>query len=213
MGRLAATGQRTATRAIPTSTNSSSPSSKPSGGSDTGAIVGGVIGGVAGLLIIIAVVILCLRRRKRRAQPNAPQQGPDTNQMGETSTIGDSTVYGGSVGQNKRDFSGRSWTTSLGFSSHGGSPENSPQPPQTNWQPVPMHQQMNAQQYYPPPPQAQPFYPTPPAPQQYTSEEPSPVVEMPSVRSPTNVEDVRMGSYRNGGSPLARRTGGTIHEE
>ncbi|KAK4504563.1 hypothetical protein PRZ48_005479 [Zasmidium cellare] len=212
MGRLAATGQRTATRALPTSTSSPSATSSPGGGTNVGAIVGGVIGGVAGLLIILAVVFLCLRR-KRRARENPSQPAPDNSQMGDMSTGDESTAYGSPNGQNKRDFSGRSWATSLGISSLGGSPESSPQTQQTNWQPVPMHQQTTAQQYYPPPPQAQPFYPMPPAPQQHSAEEYNPAVEMPSVRSPTNVEDVRMASYRNGSSPLARRTGATIHEE
>lgn len=211
MGRVAPTGQRTATRAIPTATSSSTSASK-SGGTDVGAIVGGVIGGVAGLLIILAIVFLCFRRRKRQAQAKTAQEGPAPSQMGETSTVGDPSVNGGSPNPNKRDFSGASWASSLGISSHGGSPESSPQPYQGHWQPVPMHQQMNAQQYYPPPPQAQPFFPKPPAPQQYASDEPSPVVEMPSIRSPINVEDVFPPAFRSSSSPLARKTGETIHE-
>lgn len=196
MGRVAPTGQRNATRVIPTST------SKPSsgGGTNVDAVAGGVVGGVAGLLLALAIVFLCIRRRKRRSDPKPTHPEPEHSQIGETSTFNETPIHNA----NKRDFSGRSWASSLGVSSYSAvSPEHSPQPSQTNWQPVP-------QQYYPPPPQAQPFFPVPPAPQQYSTEEASPV-EMPSVRSPTNIQDVR--AYRQGGSPLARRTGATIHEE
>ncbi|KAH7381375.1 hypothetical protein DE146DRAFT_729175 [Phaeosphaeria sp. MPI-PUGE-AT-0046c] len=67
---------RTATREIPSATNSSSGSGhKP----NVGAIAGGAVGGVVVLLVVIALVVFCLRSRRRRRDAqaqNAESVGP-----------------------------------------------------------------------------------------------------------------------------------------
>lgn len=70
---------RTATRAIPTST--SPPRSGSGGGSNhTGAIVGGAVGGGVGLILILGLLVCCCLRRRR---PKEPKETPRQNSIHE----------------------------------------------------------------------------------------------------------------------------------
>ncbi|KAH6614895.1 hypothetical protein C7974DRAFT_442924 [Boeremia exigua] len=74
-GRTASATPRTASRPIPTATESPTP--QPPSKSNKGAIAGGVVGGVVGLVAIIGLIVFCLRRRRHTPSPARAELAPN----------------------------------------------------------------------------------------------------------------------------------------
>lgn len=185
---------RTATREIPSATNSPADSGhKP----NVGAIVGGVVGGVVALIAIIALVFLCLRSRRRTSDGQA--QSADSNNNKGNDPHGPDRAR-----KSVASFSASQGTTL--YSPHPQSPswsaQGSPPPPAAQ----PSHgMKPAADPYYraSPPSQHQisddwgqpgeyvyhqTYYPPALDPSQSHMHAQS--VEMPSVRSPANVSEM-----------------------